>query len=133
MREQLTPGVEKLSQSECLALLGEHRLGRLAFTDRALPTIRPLSYSLLGSEVLLRVPPERLRSQLDGQVVAFAVDELDEETGVGWSVVLTGPVRMVERPGELLRLGPQAPVALPATRVCLLTGQIEGWRYGAVA
>jgi nitroimidazol reductase NimA-like FMN-containing flavoprotein (pyridoxamine 5'-phosphate oxidase superfamily) len=131
MRDQRIRGSDELSQAECLTLLAGHRLGRLAFTDRALPTIRPLRYSLLGAKVLLRVDLEGLRSQLDGQVVAFAVDELDEESGAGWSVVITGPVRVVQPSGELLHMESADAVTGPHIRVCLLQGEIEGRRYEA--
>src|SRR5437868_5240567 len=93
--------LEILSVQECWRLLGEQRVGRIAFTDRALPAIRPLNYVQAGQNLVLRVSADALGSRLDGQVVAFEVDEIDTAGRVGWSVVVVGTVRMVRSEAEI--------------------------------
>lgn len=123
--------LEILSPQECWQLLREQRVGRVAFTDRALPAIRPLNYVQAGQNLVLRVAAETLGCRLDGQVVAFEVDEVDTAGRVGWSVVVVGTVRMLRTEAEIRRT-----VMLPLSwagaghqDVLLLTvGEISGRR-----
>jgi hypothetical protein len=133
--------LEALSRSECLHLLACSSLGRVAFTERALPAIRPLNYSLVGSHLVLRADPDGLGRRLDGQIVAFEVDQIDNNDGSGWSVVVTGAARLLHRPGELMRNDAMSPVALAGlghdAQVCIVPGEISGRRirspYGALS
>lgn len=73
-------------------LLRAQRVGRLAFSDRALPTIRPLNYTVVGSHLVLRVGVDLAR-RLEGQVVAFEVDDIVDGQASGTSVVVTATAR----------------------------------------
>ena len=95
--------LQELDPQECWALLMTQRVGRLAFSDRALPTIRPLNYVVHGHRIVLRVSAKGLGERLDGQVVAFEVDDSDVVGQMGWSVVVTGTLRLQERTSEQLR------------------------------
>lgn len=124
--------LQPLTQDECLQLLSRGSLGRVAFTERALPAIRPVNYTLVGRQVVLRTQADGLGRRLDGQVVAFEVDEIDAATATGWSVVLMGTARLMRSPGELMR---QAAVQLVSmageghdARVCIVPGEITGRR-----
>src|SRR5688500_157409 len=92
-----------IDPAECLQLLGRSNLGRVAFTERALPAIRPVSYALVGHQIVLSTRADGLGGRLDGQVVAFEVDDVDPDRGIGWSVVVTGTARLLRSPGELMR------------------------------
>ena len=127
--------LQMLGRDECLQLLAGKCLGRVAFTERALPVIRPVNYALVGHHIVLQTQPDGLGRRLDGQVVAFEVDEMDSEHGTGWSVVLTGVARLLRRSGELTR---QASIPLLSLagdghddRVCIVPGQITGRRIRA--
>lgn len=124
--------LEALTRNECLELLGRCSLGRVAFTERALPAIRPINYALVGHQLLLSTRAESLGRRLDGQVVAFEVDQIDATAGTGWSVVVTGTARLLRSPGELMRLAAVPPVTLAGdghdARVCIVPGQISGRR-----
>lgn len=128
--------LQLLTRDECLELLGHGSLGRVAFTERALPAIRPVNYALLGHQVVLRSQVDGLGSRLDGQVVAFEVDEIDAEHGTGWSVVVTGTARLLRSPGELMRQAALPLVTLAGNghdaRVCIVPGQISGRRIRPV-
>lgn len=127
--------LQELTRSECLDLLSRKRLGRVAFTERALPAIRPVNYALVGSHIVLRTERSGLGRRLDGQVVAFEVDDLDDDGG-GWSVVLTGTARLLDRPGELIRQQsvPLVPLAGEGhdAPVCIAPGAISGRRIRPV-
>jgi nitroimidazol reductase NimA-like FMN-containing flavoprotein (pyridoxamine 5'-phosphate oxidase superfamily) len=122
---------EDLSRVDCLLLLGRMSLGRVAFSERALPAIRTVGYTLVGSSLVLSAGTEQLARHLDGQVVAFEVDEIDPVDSTGWSVVVTGDARILRHPGELMRqhrtpmLDPRADSSL---LVRLVPGQMTGHR-----
>lgn len=126
-----------IDRTECLALLTSRNLGRVAFTERALPSIRPVNYALVGTHLLLRTSSTGLGRRLDGQVVAFEVDHLDEEGSSGWSVLVTGTARLLREPDELTWQDAVALVPLlVADRdacVCITPGQITGRRVGPVS
>ena len=123
-------GLEVLSHDQCWDRLRAHVVGRVVFTQRALPAIRPLNYSVHGSHVLLRPHSARLADCLDGQVVAFEVDQIDEATQQGWSVVATGTARLVRDPGELARLDGLAASSWvggdPPSTVVVTVGELTG-------
>jgi len=123
-----------LSRDECLQLLGRGRVGRVAFTEQALPAIRPVTYSLVGSHLVIRTEAAGLGRRLDGQVVAFEVDEIDPVEQSGWSVVVTGSARLLREPGEVLRGQAHGPVSLAGPGregvVVIVPGDITGRRLG---
>jgi nitroimidazol reductase NimA-like FMN-containing flavoprotein (pyridoxamine 5'-phosphate oxidase superfamily) len=127
--------LQPLAPSECLELLGRRSLGRVAFTERALPAIRPVNYALVGHQIVLRTDPDGLGKRLDGQVVAFEVDEIDAEHGSGWSVVVTGTARLLRAPGDLVRQAPVPLVSLAGeghdAHVVIVPGEITGRRIRA--
>lgn len=125
-------GFEHLSRAECMGLLARNSLGRVAFTERALPAIRPVNYSLVGNRILLRAEFDGLGRRLDGQIVAFEVDEVDTARGAGWSVLVTGSAWLVREPDDLMRLD-ALPLVTPEgaghdARVCIMPGEISGRR-----
>ncbi|WP_018653221.1 pyridoxamine 5'-phosphate oxidase family protein [Actinomadura flavalba] len=95
-----------LPRGECLELLRTARLGRLVFTDRALPAVLPVDFVLDATGgVVLRTPPgSRLAAAVRGRVVAFHADRVDARTGAGWSVTVVGEGRPVTDPGDLAAL-----------------------------
>ena len=99
-------GLEVLSAEECLRLLSKVPVGRIVYTDRALPAIQPVNFVVDGWSVVIRTAPRsRLAVAATGSVVAFEVDEFtDQPDRTGWSVVAVG------RAAEV----PEA--ELPATR-----------------
>jgi nitroimidazol reductase NimA-like FMN-containing flavoprotein (pyridoxamine 5'-phosphate oxidase superfamily) len=124
--------LEALTLPECMELLAQCSLGRVAFTERALPAIRPVNYTLVGHQIVLQTDPNGLGRRLDGQVVAFEVDEIDPVAETGWSVVVTGTARLLRSPSDLVR---QASVPLVTfageghdARVCIVPGKITGRR-----
>lgn len=98
-------GLEILSPEECRALLAEAPLGRIVFTDRALPAIQPVNYTLADGDVVIRTSPSsRLATAAADVIVAFEIDDFDTGTRTGWSVVVVGHARTVTAPDEQVAL-----------------------------
>lgn len=122
-------GLEVLDRRECLSLLGDASVGRVAVTVAALPAIFPVSFTLMDDDVVFRASAgSRLSAAVDRAVVAFEVDDVDDagvvgdaaasgmEVRSGWSVLVVGPASAIVDPHELeraerLRLRAWAPKA----------------------
>nr|WP_281371819.1 pyridoxamine 5'-phosphate oxidase family protein [Petropleomorpha daqingensis] len=101
-----------------MRLLATTAIGRLAYTQAALPVVRPVSFSLDGDEVLIPATPgSPLLGAVRGSVVAFEADAYDAIARTGWTVTVIGPSRV---------LG-----GLPRPDLCLIAvhqGLVRGWR-----
>ena len=113
---------EALGPPECLRLLAKAGIGRLAFTQRALPVIQPVCYWLRDEDVLI---PARYGSPLvdavRASVVALEADDYDEGTRTGWAVTVVGHAEVHD--GDHVDVFPPSS-CLIAVRVGLLLG----WR-----
>jgi nitroimidazol reductase NimA-like FMN-containing flavoprotein (pyridoxamine 5'-phosphate oxidase superfamily) len=96
--------LQDLPREECMTLLREHNLGRVAYTDHALPAITPVNYVLDGDSIVFRTAAgTRLADGTRDAVVAFEVDQVDEDARVGWSVVVVGVASQITRASDSLR------------------------------
>jgi uncharacterized protein len=91
--------IEPLDEVECRRLLGTARLGRLSYTDGALPAILPVAFAIHDGSAFI---PARRNSVLlpavRGAVVALGVDSYRDAVGAGWSVTAVGPARVIRHP-----------------------------------
>lgn len=101
----------ELDRQECLRLLETVPIGRVVYTHKALPAILPVNFALdRDYSVVLRTSADsRLAGAVDGAVVAFEADRIDEAERAGWSVVVTGKAVLVEDPEEIERLHHSGP------------------------
>ena len=83
-----------LSPAECWELLATTSVGRLALSDRALPTIVPVRYAVGNGSVAIRVGRLGLPTTVHDMVVAFAADRIDEESASGWTVQMQGRAQL---------------------------------------
>jgi hypothetical protein len=94
----------ELTVAECWRLLGGVSLGRIVFTQRAMPAIRPVNHLVDGETIVIRshlgaVIAERAGAAgQDGVVVAYEADDIDPVRHTGWSVIATGMARLVRDP-----------------------------------
>ncbi|MEV4058459.1 pyridoxamine 5'-phosphate oxidase family protein [Amycolatopsis sp. NPDC049688] len=80
-----------LDRQQCLALLRTASLGRVIFTHRAMPAVRPVRFTVVEDAVVFAVPAgSPLYAGARDAVVAFEVDEFAADTGAGWYVSLLG-------------------------------------------
>ncbi|EHR60026.1 pyridoxamine 5'-phosphate oxidase family protein [Saccharomonospora cyanea] len=96
--------MRELSEVECLDLLRTEPVGRLVFTEKALPAIRPVNYVLDGRDVIIRTSADSWASRVAGNVVAFEVDHIDNTSHTGWSVVLLGTATVITDIDTLVRV-----------------------------
>lgn len=138
-------GLEILVRAECLDLLATRQVGRVALTRNALPMILPVTYRLLGEDVVFATGTgSKSIAVADDAVIAFEVDDVDPVNRNGWSVLAVGIARHItERSPEweaavALGLRPWVGrhavdlIRLPTERLSgrRLTGELaaEGWR-----
>ncbi|MER5599181.1 pyridoxamine 5'-phosphate oxidase family protein [Streptomyces sp. NPDC002265] len=99
----------ELDGAEALRLLGSVSLGRIVFTRHALPTVRPVNHVLIDGDIVIRTHGDATLTRYtrqtggEGAVVAYEADDIDPDTHLGWSVVVTGFARLVTDPRELAR------------------------------
>ncbi|HEX6472167.1 MAG TPA: pyridoxamine 5'-phosphate oxidase family protein [Streptosporangiaceae bacterium] len=105
---EITRDLTELTETESLALLGSVPLGRIVYTLRALPTVRPVSHILDQGNIVIR---SHLGTAIAGQagasshgvVVAYEADDLDPVERLGWSVSITGTARIVRDADQAAR------------------------------
>ncbi len=90
--------LQQLSRTKSLELLGSIGMGRLVFTHRALPAIRPVNHLVEGESVIVRATSGAAITSAAGRngvVVAYEADAIDAETQLGWSVIVVGTARLL--------------------------------------
>lgn len=113
-----TAGLEVLSPDESLKLLTSVPVGRVAFTDRALPAIQPVNFVVDDEAIVFRTGAgSKLAAATREAVVAFQADMFDSDAQTGWSVMAVGRASRVTDDTEIARLSllPLRPWA-PGTR-----------------
>lgn len=100
----------ELDRAECLRLLGTAAIGRVVFTESALPAARPVTYLLDDEEVVFCTAGDAtLAAATRRHVVAFETDRIDEVTHTGWSVLGVGEAYEVLDPARLAELAARLP------------------------
>ena len=111
-------GLEVLDPDECLALLGQCSLGRLAVVIDDQPLIFPVNFTLDNNAVVFRNDPGTKVYGARNRRVAFECDGTDRMYHTGWSVLVLGDAEEVLNPSEIARLerlplGPWCPGPKP--------------------
>lgn len=115
--------MRELERSEALRLVATVSLGRIVFTQHALPAVRPVNHLVEDGDIIVRIHDDGALASLvapvgvPGVVVAYEADAIDPDTHLGWSVVVTGYASPVadadeaDRYAELLRPWVARPMA----------------------
>lgn len=94
-----------LNEQECRRLLATQAIGRLAFTEQALPVIVPAHFVVRGPEIVLAgLTDGRVAGARKEAVVAFEVDAYDDATRQGWWVCTLGRSRLITDRAQILEL-----------------------------
>jgi uncharacterized protein len=97
-------GLRVLSFDDCLERLGRVRVGRLAFVSAGQPVILPVNHALDGATVVFRTQVgSKMEAATGASSVAYEVDDFDEETETGWSVLVRGTAELVYDEAETAR------------------------------
>ena len=103
----MTSEMRDLSREECLELLADGGVGRLAVSGKDAPVIRPVNYVFdqpSQSVVFRSAPGSKFYALLRQSAAAFEVDGVDEAAHTGWSVVVVGATEEVTNPTDVRRL-----------------------------
>jgi nitroimidazol reductase NimA-like FMN-containing flavoprotein (pyridoxamine 5'-phosphate oxidase superfamily) len=97
--------LELLDRSQCLALLDKASVGRLVFTEHALPAVQPVDFRQWRGDVVIRIAdPTVLAAASGNRIVAFETDELDADLQGGWSVTVVGHAQAITEVPDLIEL-----------------------------
>ena len=88
-------GVEHLTREDCLQLLAEDEIGRLAVIDVDTPAIFPVNYMLDGETVVFRTDPGTKFDKGPRSRATFEIDSFDRTHRTGWSVIVVGRLEEV--------------------------------------
>ena len=89
--------VRDIDEAECLDLLAAHHVGRVAYCDDLGPVVLPVNFALDQGTILIQISAHSmLAGHLRGAPASFQVDELDDFTETGWSVLIRGQASYVE-------------------------------------
>ena len=98
--------LERLGETECMALLPDEGMGRLVFTSRYGPTALPVAYKIDGGSIVVGtwdpIFDEDLRTGIayaDYQV-AVEVDQIDPQAHQGWIVLARGAAHHLDTEAE---------------------------------
>ncbi|MDX6421671.1 MAG: hypothetical protein QOG28_6291 [Trebonia sp.] len=99
--------IEELDENQCLKLISEGGIGRIAYVGRFGLVVLPVNYELLDRAVVFRTGAnspldEDLRTGIEDAdyKVAFEIDDIDTAARRGWSVLIQGPAHHVTGTGE---------------------------------
>jgi nitroimidazol reductase NimA-like FMN-containing flavoprotein (pyridoxamine 5'-phosphate oxidase superfamily) len=82
--------LEILSSEECYRLLATQQIGRLGVNAEHYPLIFPVNYALDHGIIVLRMDPGTKLTAANHANVTFEVDEIDQRSRTGWSVLVRG-------------------------------------------
>ena len=89
----------ELSEDESWELLAGRPVGRLAWSGPQGISVIPVNYVSRDRQVALQTHAySAMAREVDGNPIAFQVDELDESTRCGWSVLIRGTAHAVHEP-----------------------------------
>ncbi|WP_432557449.1 pyridoxamine 5'-phosphate oxidase family protein [Granulicoccus sp. GXG6511] len=94
---------EALPESEVMALLRTHQIGRVAWEAAKGPVILPVAYAWSDGLIAFRTAAGSALAELATPTdVAFQIDEFDVETATGWSVLMSATTTRVTSPEEIV-------------------------------
>jgi nitroimidazol reductase NimA-like FMN-containing flavoprotein (pyridoxamine 5'-phosphate oxidase superfamily) len=95
--------LDVLDREQCLELLRTARVGRLVFTEDALPAVQPVNFRMSRDNVVIRIAGgAKLSAAARNYVVAFQADQLDPDLRTGWTVTVVGHAQRITDVDELV-------------------------------
>ncbi|HZN13985.1 MAG TPA: pyridoxamine 5'-phosphate oxidase family protein [Acidimicrobiales bacterium] len=89
--DETRAALNELSPDECIRLLGDQSVGRLAVAfPGEPPTVVPVNYLIEGDVIVFRSDLGQKLTRLRQQPVAFELDHIDYVHRTGWSVLVQG-------------------------------------------
>lgn len=89
----------ELAPDECQELLEAVDVARVAWCTSEGPVVLPVNFVARDGTIWIRTSPyTRLGREVQGELVAVQVDEADEYTRSGWSVLAQGRAEVLSAP-----------------------------------
>jgi len=89
--------LREIDRAECLELLANQRVGRVAYCDDLGPVVLPVNYALDQETVLIQISPHStLARNLRSARASFQIDDFDYYNQSGWSVLVRGDATYVD-------------------------------------
>jgi len=108
MQAASTAELVELDRDECLRLLAEANLGRLAVNAPGwAPVIRPVTYLFDESSqsvVFRSAQGSKFSALVQSGEAAFEIDGIEPVGHTGWSVIVVGPAEEITNAAEVQRL-----------------------------
>lgn len=82
--------MRELDNGECYRLLATQQIGRLGVNAEHYPLIYPVNYALDDAVGVIRTGAGTKLAAADHANVTFQVDEIDQRTRSGWTVLVRG-------------------------------------------
>lgn len=131
--------VEKaLTAQEALRLLSQVQFGRVVFTSRAMPAVRPVRHVVAAGQIVIAAGPELVLGSPSATtppgaagetIVAYEADQLDVTGCRGWSVVVVGRARPITGEAEASRYRLLLPaMTVPDQLVAISADVVTGFR-----
>lgn len=92
-----------VDRAEALELLGTVPYGRIVFTERGLPAVRPVNHLVDGGDVIIRTHTGAAVLRAVGNVVAYQADKVSAGPRLEWNVVVIGVLEVEDDPDEVAR------------------------------
>ena len=105
IEDEPTGEFRAITPARCQELLQSQSVGRIAWQAADGPQILPVTYAWHEGTIIFRTSPYGVLSELVRPTdVALEIDELDQDSRRGWSVVLQGRAQGVAEPDQLVRM-----------------------------
>jgi nitroimidazol reductase NimA-like FMN-containing flavoprotein (pyridoxamine 5'-phosphate oxidase superfamily) len=97
--------LQTMSPERCRELLASRHEGRIAWEAPDGPQLVAVSYVLHHGAITFRTTPSGALAQFERPtMVAFEIDDVDQDAGLAWSVLVRGWAQPVTDPGDLATL-----------------------------
>jgi uncharacterized protein len=103
--DEPTSEFRAITPARCEELLQSQSVGRIAWQAADGLQILPVTYAWYEGTIIFRTSPYGVLSELVRPTdVALEIDELDQDSRRGWSVVVQGRAQGVAEPDQLVRM-----------------------------
>ena len=109
--------LREIARQECFELLASTSVGRIGYCSIRGAVVLPVNHAVIGEEIVVRISPSGqtaryLSDNGPDAGLTFEVDEADDYTESGWSVLVNGTARVAD-PETVIGVG-ERPVPWPA-------------------
>jgi nitroimidazol reductase NimA-like FMN-containing flavoprotein (pyridoxamine 5'-phosphate oxidase superfamily) len=99
-----------IDRGECLRLLSTANVGRVIYSEAAMPAAHPVKYVVDGDEIVFRtLSRTKIALAVQHRVLAFQLDQINPDDCTGWSVLGIGQAYLITDPWRLAALASRMP------------------------